>query len=191
MFQNEEFINDFIDEANSHVEKFEAYLLNVESKNYDKETINSMFRSIHSIKGTAGFLGLSKIVKLSHSMENILGDIKSEKVALNSEIFEIFLKCLDVLKSMINLGFKSEDIDIIKYVEMLDLIKTKDDNVEKLFLESIKESNKIDFKVPKFNKVNEKIEIINTQGQLGKKYANSYNWRLWVYWFQFYSLYVA
>lgn len=169
MFQNEEFINDFIDEANSHVEKFEAYLLNVESKNYDKETINSMFRSIHSIKGTAGFLGLSKIVKLSHSMENILSDIKSEKVALNSEIFEIFLKCLDTLKSMINLGFKSEDIDIIKYVEMLDLIKTKDDNVEKLFLESIKESNKIDFKVPKFNKINEKIEIINNSIKHGKK----------------------
>ena len=101
MFQNEEFINDFIDEANSHVEKFEAYLLNVESKNYDKETINSMFRSIHSIKGTAGFLGLSKIVKLSHSMENILGDIKSEKVALNSEIFEIFLKCFNNLEPSI------------------------------------------------------------------------------------------
>ena len=120
MFQNEQFINDFVDEASSHAERFEIDLLTLESERNNKELINSLFRAIHSIKGTAGFLGLNKIVRFSHSMESVLGKIKSNEITVNDKIIETFLKSLDYLKVMIKKGFKSEELEIKEYTDELD-----------------------------------------------------------------------
>ena len=78
MLKNEEFIQDFIDEAGSHIEQIESHLIKLASNLNDQELVNQLFRSVHSIKGTAGFFGLDNIVKLSHSMESLFGAVRSE-----------------------------------------------------------------------------------------------------------------
>ena len=63
--------------------------------------INRIFRSIHSIKGNAGFLGFANIQKLAHAMENFFGAIRSEKLRLIPEFMDPIFKGLDCLKNLI------------------------------------------------------------------------------------------
>ena len=60
-FDNSELLNDFVIEANEHLAEIENQLLEIEANgaNVNVDLVNTVFRAIHSIKGAAGFLGLS------------------------------------------------------------------------------------------------------------------------------------
>lgn len=112
MIQNEEFINEFVAEAQSHLEMIEGGLLKMEEGSHDSENINTIFRSIHSIKGTAGFFGLEKIVELAHVMENLLGELRNGNIVPNSAMADYLLSGNDQLKSMVGdvLNCDAEDV---------------------------------------------------------------------------------
>jgi two-component system, chemotaxis family, sensor kinase CheA len=112
MIQNEEFIQEFVQEAKSHVDNVESGLLRLNEDCSSAETINDIFRAVHSIKGSAGFFNLKKIVSLSHTFENIFGEVRNGSLAITSEMIDILLQTNDILKDMIDDVFKSEDADI-------------------------------------------------------------------------------
>lgn len=118
MIQNEEFIQEFVDEAKSHVANIEIALLKKET-HLDQEVINDVFRAVHSIKGTAGFFGLKNIVELGHAMENVLGDIRSERLNMTNENADMLLAANDCMKEMIEHVISSEFTDISIIVEQL------------------------------------------------------------------------
>ncbi|MCX7841954.1 MAG: hybrid sensor histidine kinase/response regulator [Clostridia bacterium] len=115
MLQNEEFIHEFVEEAMTNVEKAESGLLKLDDASEDLEQINTIFRAIHSIKGTAGFFGLKKIVELSHSMENVLGELRNNRTKIDRELIDLLLASNDCLKGMILEVGRSEECDISKY----------------------------------------------------------------------------
>lgn len=119
MLQNMEFIQDFVEEAKGHTESIEAGLLGMDSRNIDEETVNDIFRAIHSIKGTASFFGLGKIVELSHAMENVFGECRAGRLRITGELTDIMLSCNDCLKEMIIDVLNSENTDIAPYLHML------------------------------------------------------------------------
>jgi two-component system chemotaxis sensor kinase CheA len=104
---NEIFINDpeilqeFIAESIEHLESTEPLLIELEDDPENLELLNAVFRSIHSIKGSAGFLGLKKIQKLSHKMEGILDDLRKGKREVSAEIMDLIFETSDVLKELI------------------------------------------------------------------------------------------
>ena len=118
MIQNEEFINEFVEEAQSHLEMIEAGLLTMEEGDGDLENINTIFRSIHSIKGTAGFFGLEKIVELAHVMENLLGEIRNHKISPNSVMVDHLLRGNDHLKLMVDNVTDSNEVDVTAHVDV-------------------------------------------------------------------------
>ena len=59
-------LQDFITEANEHLEEMESCLLQLEKAPDDKEIMNDIFRAIHTIKGASQFVGLARISELSH-----------------------------------------------------------------------------------------------------------------------------
>lgn len=122
MIQNQEFINDFVEEAKAHIETIESALLQNENSNIDSETINCMFRAVHSMKGTAGFFGLKNIIELSHAMENIFSEIRNGSIALNNTIVDIMLMSNDCLKNMIENIIESEEVDVSDLIDKLDSI---------------------------------------------------------------------
>lgn len=130
MIQNEEFINEFVEEAQSHLEMIEAGLLKMEEGSGDLENVNSIFRSIHSIKGTAGFFGLEKIVALAHVMENLLGEIRNEKITADSIMIDKLLGGNDQLKSMVQDVYNSESVDVSDFVAVFTLMLEQDDYSE-------------------------------------------------------------
>lgn len=111
MIQNQDFIQEFVDEAKAHLEKLEACLIK-KSNFFVEETVNEIFRAVHSIKGTAGFFGLVKIVELSHLMENVIGEFRSGSILLEEGDVDLLLASSDVLKEMVYNVSNSDNVDI-------------------------------------------------------------------------------
>ena len=119
MLQNLEFIQGFVEEAKIHVETVESEMLKMDVSAVDTESINNIFRAVHSMKGTAGFFNLSKIVELSHSMENIFGEFRSGSKRINAGMVDLLLSANDCLKLMVDDVVNSEGVDISDHIRRL------------------------------------------------------------------------
>ncbi|WP_378954697.1 chemotaxis protein CheW [Pelosinus sp. sgz500959] len=123
-------IQEFAVEGKTHVEKIEATLLEMEQGEGDSALINVLFRSAHSIKGTAGFFGLHKIVTLSHSMENLLGKVRNNEIKINSIIIDALLMANDRLGEMLGNIAESENIDITSDVKQLTELSSANEGID-------------------------------------------------------------
>ncbi len=105
---------EFIQEAGDHLANVEDDVLEIEKKgaNFSADTINHLFRAIHSVKGGSGFLELTKITKLSYTLENVVGKIRDGKLKPNENITESLLNGIDKLKLLLNNIDRESEIDI-------------------------------------------------------------------------------
>lgn len=124
---NAEFLQEFIDEAKTHLEVIESGIIELETAQSDMELINQIFRAVHSIKGTAGFFELKNIVELAHHIENHFGDLRNNKVTLDEHSIDVLLKSFDTLKDLVENVHASEDADIRQLVQKLQTL-FKDEN---------------------------------------------------------------
>jgi len=104
-----EILEEYVIEAKEHLENLEQKLLELERSPEDQELINSAFRSMHTIKGGAGFLGLSLIVETAHLAEEVLGKLRSKTLKLSPEINDLLLKSVDFLKSALDCYLRGEE----------------------------------------------------------------------------------
>lgn len=93
--QDPQLIQDFLLEAREHLGNIEARLLEVEQEASTPETINSTFRSFHTIKGLAGFLDFSVIQEVSHEVETLLDRARSGQLGLTPERVDVVLAAGD------------------------------------------------------------------------------------------------
>ncbi len=115
----DDLMQEFVEEAKTHIEAIENAFIAPDELTQNADVINTVFRAIHSIKGTAGFFQLKAIVSLSHAMENVLGKLRAGELNFSDEILDILLFCLDKLKAMIFDVDNSNDTDISDYVNKL------------------------------------------------------------------------
>ncbi|MCX7982161.1 MAG: chemotaxis protein CheA [Syntrophales bacterium] len=99
--QDEGLVRDFINEGLEYIEEIEVNILNLEQNPKDTEIINSIFRPFHSIKGVAGFLNLSEIRDLAHSLENLLDKARNGVLPVTPAVIDVILDGADTLKTMI------------------------------------------------------------------------------------------
>ena len=92
-----EVLNSFVSEASDHLESLEDKILSLEN-NGDKELINSIFRSMHTIKGVASFIGLSGIKTITHSLESLLDNIREGKIKPAQDIIDLLLEGSDAVR---------------------------------------------------------------------------------------------
>ncbi|AQT66879.1 Chemotaxis protein CheA [Anaerohalosphaera lusitana] len=95
-------ILDFITEAQEHIESAEAGLLELESNPTDADSINTIFRSFHTVKGMAGFLNLQDIGSLAHTSENLLDMGRKGELVLVDEKMDVVFEAIDMLKNQIS-----------------------------------------------------------------------------------------
>lgn len=91
----------FVVESLEGLESIEVGLIELEQNPDDTESINTIFRSFHTIKGVSGFLGLERINKLSHRSENLLDKIRSNEINMDAEVTDVILDSVDLLKQMV------------------------------------------------------------------------------------------
>ncbi len=90
-----EMLQEFLAESRAHLVTIEAGLLRLENNTEDAEALNSVFRSFHTIKGLAGFLGAAAIHELAHETENVLDLARSGVVVANPEVIDVILRAAD------------------------------------------------------------------------------------------------
>jgi len=128
-FEDKAILDAFVVESIEHLADIESMLLAMEAggENADLETVNSVFRAIHSIKGGAGFLGLSKVNDLAHGQENVLNKIRMRELVPTTEIVDLLLRSADLLRTLIeaiggNRQDKHDSYDIRPFVVALDYV---------------------------------------------------------------------
>ena len=104
----------FVAEAKEHLESIEDDFLAREqqSDDPDQAQLDKVFRAIHSVKGAAGFLGLSKMSELAHVMEAMLTKMRSGKIMPESENIDSLLAGVDLLSTMLKNIKQSNEVDI-------------------------------------------------------------------------------
>ncbi|MEO5345161.1 MAG: chemotaxis protein CheW [Magnetococcus sp. YQC-9] len=122
--EDDELLGMFVQEATEHLETIEPDLLTLEERgdSTDPEIINRLFRSVHSIKGSAGFFGLSSITKLSHTMENLLGKVREKTMSITPAVTDSLLSGLDKLQTMIHDVSASESVDASEQIATIQAI---------------------------------------------------------------------
>ncbi|WP_425614368.1 chemotaxis protein CheW [Anatilimnocola sp. NA78] len=130
-FEDKAILDSFVVESKEHLSDVETLLLSMEAggSNIDAEAVNSVFRAIHSIKGGAGFLGLTKVNDLAHALENVLNQMRVRELAPNNEIIDLLLRSADLLRTLIDaIGCDRQDkhdsYDIRSFVTALDYLHT-------------------------------------------------------------------
>lgn len=91
----------FFEESSELLRELEAGLLDVERGAADDETLNAIFRSAHTIKGSAGLFGLEAVVAFTHEMESVLDRVRSRAVPLDGKLSAVLLDCRDHLGKLI------------------------------------------------------------------------------------------
>jgi two-component system chemotaxis sensor kinase CheA len=119
-----ELLAEFVTESRDHLAHVETQLLEIEAggANVDVDLVNNVFRGIHSIKGAAGFLGLTTVNKLAHSLENVLGLMRNQELTPTSDMVDVMLRAADALTQLINAPESSNEADVSKHIVALDEI---------------------------------------------------------------------
>lgn len=118
---------EFVAESRDHLAHVEGQLLQIESNgaNVDLEVVNELFRGIHSIKGAAGFLGLITVNKLAHSLENVLGLVRTRELVPTSVMVEAMLRAADALSELVNDIDASNSVNVDAHIHRLDAIASQ------------------------------------------------------------------
>ena len=119
--QDDETLQMYLEESMDHLADIENDLLAIEENgsDIDEDLVNKVYRAAHSIKGGAGFMGLTNIKDLTHEMENILGKIRSREMTPTPEIVNVLLKASDALKNLMEDILNSNERDISAHVKAL------------------------------------------------------------------------
>ncbi|MEA1882960.1 MAG: chemotaxis protein CheA [Thermotogota bacterium] len=119
-----EMLEVFLSDAEEQLTILEGELLNMEANPDDEEAIKTIFRSMHTLKGSAGFVNLTEVESFTHKLENLLSDLRDKKLKNSPEIIEVLFQSKDILNGMINaISSKGEPPDQAKINEVEKMIK--------------------------------------------------------------------
>lgn len=99
---DEELLRDFVARAEEHLEAADEHLLVLEKEPGDRETLDAVFRVFHTIKGMAGFLGLTEIEALAHGAEDLLDSPRRGHSTLDRTGFDTVFGSIDTMKALVS-----------------------------------------------------------------------------------------
>jgi two-component system chemotaxis sensor kinase CheA len=92
---------EFLIESQEGLDRMERCLTELEERPQDKELLGEIFRSVHTIKGTTGFLGFKRLEKLAHAGESLLGLLRDGKMTADALLITALLHLLDGLRELL------------------------------------------------------------------------------------------
>jgi two-component system, chemotaxis family, sensor kinase CheA len=100
----------FFDECSEALQQIEAGLTDIREGSGGEDTINAVFRSVHSVKGGAGIFGFDGLVNFAHVFETVLDAMRSGKLAATPDVVDVLLPANDVLTDLIAMSRSGETI---------------------------------------------------------------------------------
>lgn len=97
-----QYLEIFIDETSEHIQSLNDCIMTLEKEPENKDTINEIFRAAHSLKGMAGTMGFKRMQHLTHDMENVFQEVRSDHIKVTSGMIDLLFKCLDALEGYVD-----------------------------------------------------------------------------------------
>ncbi len=97
----DDLLSEFLTETNENLSVLDVELVRLEQNPNNPELLSNIFRLVHTIKGTCGFLGLPRLEKVAHASENVLGKFRDGELTINPEAVSLILQALDTIKSLL------------------------------------------------------------------------------------------
>ncbi|RIK86459.1 MAG: chemotaxis protein CheA [Hyphomicrobiales bacterium] len=110
----------FFQECEEQLAELEEGLLAIEREEGDLETINAVFRAVHSIKGGAGAFGLDDLVRFAHTFETTLDGMRSGKLEITPQIVKLMLRSADILSDLVRISRDGGEMDAGRVAQMTD-----------------------------------------------------------------------
>lgn len=131
---NEELLKDFFAEAEQQVEQLESNILVIENDPTNHEAIDEIFRAAHTLKGGSATVEMMELSHFTHKVEDVLDEIRSDRLSVNEDVVDLLLSSIDVIKAMLearqNGSVYEENIDDIVN-KLHSYIPEKDDKKSK------------------------------------------------------------
>ncbi|MEM9879530.1 MAG: Hpt domain-containing protein, partial [Pseudomonadota bacterium] len=96
----DDLLSEFLTETNESIDVVDVELVRLEQNPNDKEVLDNIFRLVHTIKGTCGFLGLPRLEGVAHSSENVLGKFRDGELEVTNDAVTLILASLDRIKEI-------------------------------------------------------------------------------------------
>jgi two-component system chemotaxis sensor kinase CheA len=98
----DDLLAEFLTETNESLAELDLALVKLERTPDDKGTLSLIFRLVHTIKGTCGFLGLPRLEHVAHAAENVLGRVRDGELAVSTGVITLVLTALDRIKAIVS-----------------------------------------------------------------------------------------
>ncbi|MDX9911294.1 MAG: chemotaxis protein CheA [Phycisphaerales bacterium] len=105
-----EILQDFLTESGELLAQLEGDLVTLESTPEDPELLNQVFRALHTIKGSASFLGLTNLVKIAHAAESALNAARNGVIVVDRALMDWLLEAVDVVKTQMEQLERGEEL---------------------------------------------------------------------------------
>ena len=93
-----EILNDFLAEGSEMLEALDQHFVQLESDPNNADLLNEIFRAMHSMKGSAGFLGFTNLVEVAHQGESLLNKLRQGEMEVSPFVIDIILEAVDAVK---------------------------------------------------------------------------------------------
>lgn len=97
-----EILNDFLVESNEMIEALDQRFVDLESDPHNTDLLNEIFRAMHSMKGSAGFLGFTRLVDVTHRAESVLNTLRQGEMAVTPDVITVILETVDLIKLLMS-----------------------------------------------------------------------------------------
>ncbi len=97
----DDLLSEFLTETNEGLAVLDVELVKLEQNPNDEDLLSNIFRYMHTIKGTCGFLGLPRLESVAHAGENVLGKIREGDLVVTPAAVSLILECLDSIRSIL------------------------------------------------------------------------------------------
>lgn len=101
MHDDPEILEEFLVECHEGLDQLDRDLVALEEHPTDSELLGRIFRSIHTVKGTSGFLAFTQLERVTHVGENLLSQLRDGKVAVNAEVISALLATIDAVRELL------------------------------------------------------------------------------------------
>jgi two-component system, chemotaxis family, sensor kinase CheA len=101
MNDSDDIVKEFLVESYENLDRLDRELITLEKNPNDRDILGSIFRTIHTIKGTSGFLAFNKLGAVTHVGESLLGRLRDGQLALDREITSALLAMVDAVRQML------------------------------------------------------------------------------------------
>ena len=101
MTESDDLIREFLIESHEGLDRLDQALVDLEKAPRDRDTLASVFRTVHTIKGTCGFLGFTKLEAVSHVGESLLSRLRDGELILDAAITTALLEMVDAIREIL------------------------------------------------------------------------------------------